>query len=284
MHNACTMQEYNFATKMTESAMLAYKTMHAYNLGLGPAPFLVGYLSQIRLSCLFLQDWNQCASNSEKSKLANQRNPCFLYHILWSPVSLSDILRDLLWQDDSALWFVLRLWKHFPSWSQSFDNCAGPAALDCLRRRRWQESGNRSCGSTRQHCQCKAAYVLFRGEALGLQVGSQPCCGDGCRHDHRSWGWYFLRGGLHTASEEGGPGSSACCLGAPWQAMLGKTYVSDLEKALETPINQYSMLPRGVQGRGISSPRPVGGSRTPRRRSAHLWEASQLLQCAGAAR
>lgn len=56
MYNACTMQEYNFATKMTESAMLAYKTMHSYNLGLGPAPFLVGYLSQIRLSCLFLQD------------------------------------------------------------------------------------------------------------------------------------------------------------------------------------------------------------------------------------
>ena len=32
MHNACTTQEYNFATKMTESAMLAYKTMHSYNL------------------------------------------------------------------------------------------------------------------------------------------------------------------------------------------------------------------------------------------------------------
>ena len=153
MHNACTMQEYNFATKMIESAMLAYKTMHSYNLGLGPAPFLVGYLSQIRLSCLFLQDWNQFASNAEKSKLANQRNPCFLYHVLWSPVCLSNILRDLLWQDDSALWFVLRLWKDFPSWSQSFDNCAGPAAFDCLRRRRWQESGNRSYGSTGQDCQ-----------------------------------------------------------------------------------------------------------------------------------
>lgn len=47
--------------QLTQAAMLAYKAMHSYNLGLGPAAFLVGNLSQIKMVphyglCCFYED------------------------------------------------------------------------------------------------------------------------------------------------------------------------------------------------------------------------------------